>query len=93
LVWVSWQEAAASCTPAVHPLVIIHGPYDAREVARVRLVPSLPAHDPLRQHLALVLQAAVEGEGVAGQLYAESLADALVVHFLKRYAAARHSRR
>ena len=55
------------------------------------IVPSLPAHDPLLQHLALVLQAAVEGEGVAGQLYAESLADALVVHFLKRYAAARPS--
>ena len=26
LVWVSWQEAAASCTPAVHPMLIIHGP-------------------------------------------------------------------
>jgi AraC family transcriptional regulator len=48
-------------------------------------------HDPLLQHLALVLQSAVEGEGVAGQLYAESLADALVVHFLKRYAAVRPS--
>ena len=56
------------------------------------MVPSLPAHDPLLQHLALVLQAAIEGEDVAGQLYAESLADALVVHFLKRYAAARPSR-
>jgi AraC family transcriptional regulator len=54
--------------------------------------PSLPARDPLLQHLALVLQAAIEGEGVAGQLYAESLIDALVVHFLKRYAAAWPSR-
>jgi AraC family transcriptional regulator len=75
----------------VRPMLIIHGPYDSFEVDRVLIVPSLPAHDPLLQHLALVLQAAVEGEGVAGQLYAESLADALVVHFLKRYAAARPS--
>ena len=89
LVWVPWQETAASCTPAVHPMVIIHAPYDSLEADRVMIVPSLPAHDPLLQHLALVLQAAVEGEGVAGQLYAESLADALVVHFLKRYATVR----
>jgi AraC-like DNA-binding protein len=91
LVWVSWQATAESCTPAVRPMLIIHGPYDALAVDRLIMVPSLPAHDPLLQHLALVLQAAVEGKGVAGQLYAESLADALVVHFLKRYAAARPS--
>jgi hypothetical protein len=91
LVWVHWEETAKSCTPAVRPMLIIHGPYDAPEVDRVLIVPSLPAHDPLLQHLALVLQAAIEGEGVAGQLYAESLIDALVVHFLKRYAAARPS--
>jgi AraC-like DNA-binding protein len=91
LVWVCWQEAAASCTPAVHPMLILHGPYNAREAERVMMVPSLPAHDPLLQHLALVLQAAIEGEGVAGHLYAESLIDALALHFLKRYAAARPS--
>jgi len=91
LVWVQGQEPAKSCTPAVRPTLIIHGPYDALEVDRVLMVPSLPAHDPLLQHLVLVLQAAVEGEGVAGQLYAESLADALVVHFLKRFAATRPS--
>jgi hypothetical protein len=83
LVWVHWQETAESCTPEVRPILLIHGPYDALEVDRVMIVPSLPAHDPLLQHLALVLQAAIEGEGVAGQLYAESLIDALVVHFLQ----------
>jgi hypothetical protein len=72
-------------------MVLIHGPYDAPDVDRVMIVPSLPAHDPLLQHLALVLQAAVEGEGVAGQLYADTLADALVMHFLKRYAAVQPS--
>jgi AraC family transcriptional regulator len=91
LVWVHWQETLESCTPAVHPMLLIHGPYDALDVDRVMIVPSLPGHDPLLQHLRLVLQAAIEGEGVAGQLYAESLIDALVVHFLKRYAAARPS--
>src|SRR4030095_6643801 len=41
-----------------------------------------PASDPI----ALVLQAAVEAEGEAGQLYAEALAEALAVHFLRPYA-------
>jgi AraC family transcriptional regulator len=48
----------------------------------------LPIHDPLHYHIALVLQAAVDAEGEGGQLYAEALADALTVHFLRRYAAA-----
>jgi AraC family transcriptional regulator len=89
LVWVRCQETAESYTLAVHPLLLIHAPDESCAIERVIIVPSLPAHDPLLQHLALVLQAALEGKSVAGQLYAETLADALVVHFLKRYAAAR----
>jgi AraC family transcriptional regulator len=71
----------------------MYGTYASLPVEHVLIVPSLPAHDPLLQHLALVLQAALEGRGLAGRLYAESLTDALVVHFLKRYAAARPSLR
>ena len=52
-------------------------------------MPSLPVRDPLLHHIALVLQAAVDAEDEAGQLYAETLADALMVHFLRRYAATR----
>lgn len=89
LVWVSWQETAESCTPAVRPMLIIHGPDESRHVDRVTMVPSLQAHDPLLQHIALVLQVAIAGQGVEGQLYAASLVDALAVHFLKRYVAAR----
>ena len=53
----------------------------------------LPIHDLLHYHIALVLQAAVDAEGEAGQMYAETLADALTVHFLRRYAAAQPARR
>jgi hypothetical protein len=38
-----------------------------------------------------MLQAVIEDESIAGQLYAASLADALAVHFLRRYAASRPS--
>src|SRR5439155_12850037 len=59
----------------------------------VTIIPSLPVRDPLLHHIALALQAAVDAEDEAGQLYAETLADALVVHFLRRYAAARPAQR
>jgi AraC family transcriptional regulator len=37
----------------------------------------------------LVLQAAIDAEGVPGRLYAEALINALTVHLLRRYAACR----
>ena len=43
--------------------------------------------------MALVLQAVLAAEAEEGQLYAESLTHAPVVHFLRRYAAARPIRR
>jgi AraC family transcriptional regulator len=39
------------------------------------------------------LRAVLESKNLAGQLYAESLADALVAHFLRRYGTSRHSLR
>jgi AraC family transcriptional regulator len=88
-VWGHWQETAESCTPAVHPVLLIHAPDELPVVDHVTMVPSLPAYDPLLHHMALVLQFALATEGEEGQLYAESLTNALVIHFLRRYAAAR----
>ena len=61
------------------------------QVERVTITPSLPTDDPLLHHIALVLQAAIEGESVAGQPSAQSLADALVTPFLRRYGVTRQS--
>jgi AraC-like DNA-binding protein len=93
LVWVHWREKTESPTLSVHPALLMHASDKSLQADRVTIVPDLNAHDPLLQHMALVLQAAIEGEDVEGHLYAESLADALVVHFLRRYAAARQSLR
>ena len=91
LVWVHWQEHTASPSPVVHPALIVHATDASLQAERIKIVPYLHAHDPLLHHMALVLRAAIEGEGVAEQLYATSLADALVVHFLRRYALSRQS--
>ena len=80
-------------TPSVHPALLVHTAHTSLQVECAELVLHLPLHDPLHHHIALVLQAAVDAEGEAGQLYAETLADALTVHFLRRYAAAQPARR
>jgi AraC-like DNA-binding protein len=85
LVWVPWQEQPASPTPSVYPTLLIHTPYESLLGEHVEIVPSLQAHDPLLNHIALVLRAVIESKDWAGQLYAESLADALVAHFLRRF--------
>jgi AraC-like DNA-binding protein len=85
--WLPWQEQPLSPTPAVHPTLLVQAPYAAWQAEHVTIVPALHAHDPLLHHMAMVLQAAIEGEGEAGQLYVEVLTEALVVHFLRRYTA------
>jgi AraC family transcriptional regulator len=93
LVWLPWQELPVSSIPTVHPALLVQPSYASWQLERVTIVPTLHAHDPLMHHMALVLQAAIEGEGEAGKLYAAVLADALVIHFLRRYAASRPSPR
>jgi AraC-like DNA-binding protein len=93
LVWVPLQEKTESSTPYVYPVLFGRAPCEMIQAERVTIVPSLPIRDPLLHHIALVLQAAVDAEDEAEQLYAETLADALVVHFLRRYAAARPAQR
>jgi AraC-like DNA-binding protein len=80
-------------TPSVHPALLVQTAHTSLQVGCSELVLHLPIHDPLHDHIALVLQAAVDAEGEGGQLYAEALADALTVHFLRRYAAAQPVRR
>jgi AraC family transcriptional regulator len=91
VVWVHGQEKTESSTPSVHPALLVHALDASLQGERITIVPSLPIRDPLLHHIALVLQATITAEDDAGQLYAVSLADALVLHFLRRYAASRQS--
>ena len=90
LMWVHGKRDELCITPTVHPALLVQTAYESLHVHYVELVPHLPRHDPLLQHMALVLQTAVEAEGVTDCLYAEALANALAVHLLRRYAIGRH---
>jgi len=93
LMWLHRQEEGEGLTSSVHPALVVHTVYTSFQVECAELVLHLPINDSLHSHIAQVLQAAVDTEGEAGQLYAEALADALAVHFLRRYAAAQPARR
>lgn len=91
LVWIAWPERTKSPIPAVRPMLLVHTLHEAPQAERLTIIPYFPAPDPLLDHIALVLQTALEDESIAGQLYTQSLADALVAHFLRRYGTTSHS--
>src|SRR6266446_954258 len=92
--WLHRQEEGEGLTSSVHPALAVHTVYTSFQVECAELVLHLPINDSLHYHIVLLLLlAAVDTEGEAGQLYAEALADALAVHFLRRYDAAQPARR
>jgi AraC-like DNA-binding protein len=91
LVWVSGPAQPPSPYPEIHPMLLVHTLYETLQAERLTLVPAFTVPDPLLHHIALVLQTTFEGQDIAGQLYAQALVDALVVHFLRRYGAVRHA--
>jgi len=93
LVWIPRPEQPVSFAPSVRPVLLVHTPSESLLAEHAEVVLSLQAHDPLLHHIALVLQAVIKGEDLAGQLYAEILVDALAVHFLRRYRTSRRSLR
>lgn len=93
LVWVSCQEPPVSPCHTVHPTLLVHALSGSVLGERVIIIPALHAQDPLLHHIALVLQATVDAESTADQMYAEVLVGALAVHFLRRYATAQPAQR
>src|SRR5262245_29793698 len=82
LAWVCQGEQAEPITLYVHPVLLVHTADASPQMDRVEMVPHLHTGDPLLQHIMLVLQAEINTADAAGRLYAESLINALAVHFL-----------
>lgn len=87
LVWLCSQKQTVPPASWVCPVLLgdVRGEFPQRE--RISIIPSLQVGDPLQYHIALVLQTAAAAKGRAERLYAETLADALMAHFLRRYRA------
>ncbi len=87
LAWFPAQQQVATPPLSVHPVILGHTPVAWLPVDCITIVPCLPAHDPLRHHMTLVLQTAILAKSSAERLYADALVDALMIHFIRRYAA------
>lgn len=88
LVWFfSQQQTMPPTTSSVYPMLLGHASGAFSQQERITILPFLRACDPLQRHIDLVLRTAVAAQDRAEQLYVETLADALVNHFLQRYAA------
>jgi AraC family transcriptional regulator len=87
LVWVVREKHGESSSSTAHPALLVQTASATLSAACVEVVPHLPADDPLLHHITLVLQAACDIDVLTDRLYAESLATALALHFLRRYAA------
>lgn len=60
--------------------------YESVDAERVQIAPQLKIYDPLIQQIGLALKAELELDGLSNRLYAESMANALAVHLLRRYS-------
>jgi AraC family transcriptional regulator len=90
LVWAHEEGYRVCITPTVHPVLLVHATSARLHEDHVEIIPHLLTGDPLQHHMALVLQAAHDADSAADQLYAEVMANALALHFLRRYAACQH---
>jgi AraC-like DNA-binding protein len=88
LVWIRRDEDTQSGWVAARPALLVYAPNCVFSAECTEIVPHLGAGDPFLQHIALVLETRLQARTADGRLYAELLADALALHFLRRYRAA-----
>jgi AraC family transcriptional regulator len=61
---------------------------ECRNADRIELMPLLPGNDPQIEFIASAFHREMQCGGMGGQLYAESLANVLVIHLLRNYSIA-----
>ncbi|WP_051470181.1 AraC family transcriptional regulator [Fischerella sp. PCC 9605] len=86
-----WDKEAEFFNLFLEPLFLVQVGYDVFGSDRLELIPHLTTlFDPLIQQIGFALKTSLEIDGNNSNLYADSLAHALVVHLLSRYST--HSR-
>jgi hypothetical protein len=87
LVWMRPEDCLNAGTVAARPALIVYTTSRISFTDRIEIVPNVASGDPILQHIELVLNAELEATTTESHLYAEALADALALHFVKRYRA------
>jgi AraC family transcriptional regulator len=71
----------------IEPELVVRAATEAGIANGAEIVETYVEHDPLVTSVAMALLAEVNQEGLCGRLYAESLANILTVHLLRKYTA------
>lgn len=81
-----WRDTAECVTIALKPALVTLAHSAGGPTARVELVETYDAKDHLIRQIGLALLAEASAREPAGRLYAESLAQTLALHLIRRYS-------
>lgn len=82
-----WDTEGGVICLGFEPSVFAHAMYEVLDPDCIQLVPHFATPDPLVYQIGLALKTALENQGAGSRLYAESMANALIIHLLQHYSA------
>ena len=81
------DRQAAFITLFLEPKFFEQVAWESVDVSKIEIIPRFKLRDPLIQQIGLELKRELESGGIDSRLYAESMATALSVHLISRYAS------
>jgi AraC family transcriptional regulator len=81
-----WYDSGGVIMLGFETAVFNHAIYDMVQPEKVELTPHFATPDPLICQLGLTLKAELVSNGLGSKLYAETIANLLVVHLLQHYS-------
>lgn len=88
--WARWEQQSEALMLNLELHILTRNAAELLAVDQVELLPYTQLYDPLIRQLGLALKADLESHKPGGQLYAETLTNALAVHLLRNYSAHNH---
>jgi len=83
-----WESELECLTIMLNPVFVAQTAMEQNFSADVELVETCERRDPLIQHIGLALLTEANSKELVGRMYAESLAQTLILHLLKNYTVA-----
>ncbi len=85
-----WDRGFQALTVNLNPELLKQNAVELFETNCVELIPHFVIQDQLIYQIGLAFQAELKSQGGSSRLYAESLANTLAIHLLKRYSNQAH---
>ena len=83
-----WESELECLTIMLNPVLVAQTALEQNFSGGIELIETHDRSDPLIQHIGLTLLAEADSQEPVGQMYAESLAQTLILHLLKNYSTA-----